>query len=98
MESIGTPRFFTAHAATVRAVAFSPKDRFLFASGGNDGNICLYHAGRTELLNMFPVISSGMSRHVYALRYTCDGRKVRERLTLVRSIILIILFYSRSWP
>ncbi|KAH9403819.1 hypothetical protein TYRP_015011 [Tyrophagus putrescentiae] len=88
MESIGTPRFFTAHAATVRAVAFSPKDRFLFASGGNDGNICLYHAGRAELLNMFPVISSGMSRHVYALRYTCDGRKILAVTTTRRLSVL----------
>lgn len=90
MESIGTPRFFATHSSTVRAVAFSPKDRFLFGSGGNDGNIGLYHAGRSELLNMFPVISSGVNRHVYALRFTCDGRKVKlQNLQILESGLYI---------
>lgn len=87
METIGAPRFFATHSATVRAVAFSPKERFIFASGGNDGNICIYHAGRAELLNMYPVINSGINRHVHAIRYTCDGRKVSLEITKVELLL-----------
>ena len=67
MEKLGQPRFFSSHSASVRSVAFSPTDRHLFCSVGNDGNVCIYHAGRAELLSIFPVINSGVNRHVVPL-------------------------------
>ena len=76
MEKIGTARFFNSHSAPVRCVAFNPAERYIFCSGGNDGNVCVYHAGRAELLNVHTVINSGVNRNINAVRFNCDGKKV----------------------
>ena len=76
MEKIGLPRFFSSHNSVVRSVSFNPCDRYLFCSGGNDGNICMFHAGRAELLNIYSVISVGINRYVSAVRFNSDGKKV----------------------
>ena len=100
MEQIGAARFFGSHSASVRAVAFCPTERYLFASGGNDGNVCLYHAGRAELLNIFTVITNGLNRHINAIRYTCDGKKVcpffwvsRSRALRIKIKESVVLFW-----
>ena len=79
-------RFFSTHNnSCVRSVAFNPKDRFIFCSGGNDGQIGLYHAGRAELLRTNSVISSSSSssssshhnnRCVSGVTFSSDGKKV----------------------
>lgn len=88
MEKLGQPRFFSSHSASVRSVAFSPTDRHLFCSVGNDGNVCIYHAGRAELLSIFPVINSGVNRHVSTARFTCDGKKILAITTSRRLSVL----------
>ncbi|XP_075586132.1 uncharacterized protein LOC124490657 [Dermatophagoides farinae] len=79
MDSINNRkcRFFSTHNnSCVRSVAFNPKDRYLFCSGGNDGQIGIYHAGRAELLRTNSVISSGLNRCVSAVSFSSDGKKI----------------------
>lgn len=69
-------RFLTAHKSSVRSVSFNPKERYIFCSAANDGQICIYHAGRGELLSTHPVISTGLNRFVSSVVFASDGKKV----------------------
>ena len=41
MQKEGNPRFLRHHDSSVKGVTFSPRDRFLFASGASDGKVSL---------------------------------------------------------
>ncbi len=76
MECLGSARFLRHHNGSVRGVAYSPTDRYLFCSGAYDGNVCLYHALRCELLKSFCVTSMGLAKNINAVRFTNDGQRV----------------------
>ncbi|XP_054165732.1 uncharacterized protein LOC128963253 [Oppia nitens] len=88
MESLGSARFLRHHSGSVRGVAFSPTDRYLFCSGAYDGNVCLYHALRCELIRSFHVTTMGLARNVNAVRFTNDGRRILAATTARRLSVL----------
>ncbi|XP_074596164.1 uncharacterized protein LOC141851323 [Brevipalpus obovatus] len=79
MQSEGKPRFLQNHSKEVKGVAFSPKDRHLFCSGGNDGKINIYNAHDASVHNLllsFKLASPNTGRHITGIRFTPDGQKI----------------------
>lgn len=56
MQKEGTPRFLRHHSQPVKGVAFSPRDRYLFASGGADGKVSL---NMIDLSVVFAILING---------------------------------------
>jgi len=52
MQNEGRPRFLKHHTSSVKGVSFSPKDRYLFTSGGSDGKINIYNAHQSSFHNL----------------------------------------------
>lgn len=88
MQKEGKPRFLKHHHGGVRGVAFSPKDRYVFCSGGCDGRINLYSALHAELTQSYQVHTMTLARHVNAVRFTSDGSRILAATTARRLIVL----------
>uniref|UniRef100_A0A023G8I9 Putative wd40 domain protein n=1 Tax=Amblyomma triste TaxID=251400 RepID=A0A023G8I9_AMBTT len=76
MQKQGSPFFLRYHQGSVRAVSFSPRDRYLFCSGAYDGKVNLYTAQHMELLMCYQVSSVAMVRNINAVRFTSDGSRI----------------------
>ncbi|XP_015602283.1 uncharacterized protein LOC107271143 isoform X2 [Cephus cinctus] len=76
MQQEGTPRFLKFHQGSVRGVAFSPRDRYLFCSGGYDGKVNLYSALRMEWLLDYQIELMPQMNNVNAVRFTSDGSRI----------------------
>lgn len=76
MAKVRRAHHFHLPNSSARTVSFSPTSSYIFAAGGSDGNICLYHAGQLKLVKTCSVISSGLNRHIGTVKYNCDGSKV----------------------
>lgn len=88
MQKEGTPRFLRYHQGSVRGVAFSPKDRYLFCSGAYDGTVNLYSAFRTELLMCYQITTMNLARNVNAVRFTSDGCRILAATTARRLAVI----------
>ncbi|KAL0276874.1 UNVERIFIED_CONTAM: hypothetical protein PYX00_004345 [Menopon gallinae] len=88
MQQEGKPRFLKYHQQSVRGVAFSPMDRYLFCSGGYDGKINLYSALRLELLMCYQITTVTLARHVNAVRFTSDGLRILAATTARRLAVV----------
>lgn len=84
MQQEGKPKFLKFHQQSVRGVAFSPRDRYLFCSGGYDGKVNLYSALRLELLLCYQITTMTLARHVSAVRFTSDGSRILAATTARR--------------
>ncbi|GAB6026928.1 hypothetical protein CHUAL_013571 [Chamberlinius hualienensis] len=77
MQKEGKATFLKFHSGSVRGVAFSPADRYLFCSGASDGRVNLYSALKTELLMCYQVgTGSHQSRVVSGVKFNSDGSKI----------------------
>ncbi|XP_050533573.1 uncharacterized protein LOC126901257 [Daktulosphaira vitifoliae] len=76
MQKEGKPRFLKHHSNSVRGVAFSPRDRYLFCSGGYDGKVNLYSSLRMELLMSYSITTMAIAKNVNAVRFTSDGSRI----------------------
>lgn len=76
------------HQGSVRGVAFSPTDRYLFCSGAYDGRVNLYSALRAELLMCYQITTSSLSRNVSAVRFNSDGTKILATTTARRLAVI----------
>ncbi|UXI20871.1 hypothetical protein NH340_JMT06814 [Sarcoptes scabiei] len=72
----GSLSFISTDNHSVRNVAFSRSDRNLFCSGGNDGQICIYHTSRLSSLKSYSVLSAGVNRFISAVAFSSDGSKI----------------------
>lgn len=92
MNVQGTPKFLKTHSGVVKGVAFSPKDRYLFCSGGYDGRVNLYSAsGITstyELLISYQITTMGLARNINGVRFTSDGRRILAATTAKRLAVV----------
>ncbi|KAE9532922.1 hypothetical protein AGLY_009350 [Aphis glycines] len=87
MQKEGKPRFLKHHSNSVRGVAFSPRDRYLFCSGAYDGKVNLYSSLRMELLMSYSITTMAVAKNVNAVRFTSDGS---------RTVFLIVTNSERS--
>ncbi|RWS01659.1 hypothetical protein B4U79_07745, partial [Dinothrombium tinctorium] len=91
MQSEGSPRFLRHHSSTVKGVAFSPKDRYLFASGGSEGKVNLYSCSNSlshQLIISYHLTNSNIARNINGLRFTSDGRRILCATTSRRLTVL----------
>lgn len=92
MQQEGTARFLRHHTNAVKGVAFSPTDRYMFASGGHDGKVNLYTAGSTsayELLVSYPLNPTQASpRNINGVRFTSDGSRLLAVTTAKKLVVL----------
>ncbi|KAK7601790.1 hypothetical protein V9T40_009231 [Parthenolecanium corni] len=88
MQEEGNVKFLKYHQGSVRGVAFSPRDRYLFCSGGNDGKVNLYTALRTELLMSYQITTMTITRNINAVRFTNDGSKILAATTARRLAVV----------
>jgi len=88
MQQEGKPRFLKFHQGSVRGVAFSPKDRYLFCSGAYDGKVNLYSALRMELLMCYQITTMTLARNVNAVRFTSDGSRILAATTARRLAVV----------
>ncbi|XP_046408299.1 uncharacterized protein LOC124172844 [Ischnura elegans] len=88
MQQEGTPRFLKYHQGSVRGVAFSPRDRYLFCSGAYDGKVNLYSALRMELLMCYQITTMTLARNVNAVRFTSDGSRILAATTSRRLAVV----------
>ncbi|KAK6635050.1 hypothetical protein RUM44_000299 [Polyplax serrata] len=88
MQQEGKPRFLKYHQQSVRGVAFSPRDRYLFCSGGYDGKVNLYSAMRLDLLMCYQITTMTLARHVNAVRFTSDGSRILAATTARRLAVV----------
>ncbi|KAL7291518.1 guanine nucleotide-binding protein subunit beta-like protein A [Trichogramma pretiosum] len=88
MQQEGKPRFLKFHQGSVRGVAFSPRDRYLFCSGGCDGKVNLYSALRMELLMCYQITPITHVKNVNAVRFTSDGSRVLAA-TNTRKLVVV---------
>lgn len=88
MQTQGTPRFLKFHQGSVRGVAFSPTDRYLFCSGAYDGRVNLYSALRSELLMSYQITTMSLARNVNAVRFNSDGTKILATTTARRLAVI----------
>ncbi|KAF8785909.1 uncharacterized protein LOC129959462 isoform X2 [Argiope bruennichi] len=88
MQQEGTVKFLKFHQGSVRGVAFSPRDRYLFCSGAYDGKVNLYSAQRTELLMCYQISTLGNTRNVNAVRFTSDGSRILASTTARRLAVI----------
>ncbi|XP_077496081.1 uncharacterized protein LOC144106982 isoform X2 [Amblyomma americanum] len=88
MQKEGSPVFLRYHQGSVRAVSFSPRDRYLFCSGAYDGKVNLYTAQHMELLMCYQVASVGMTRNINAVRFTSDGSRILAATTARRLAVI----------
>lgn len=75
MQIEGKPKFLKHHDKDVRGIAFSPKDRYIFTSGGGDGKINIYNALNASvhaLLVSFK-LSSPSSSKLFTIFYLCSS-------------------------
>lgn len=73
MQSEGKPKFLRYHSKVVKGVAFSPKDRHLFCSGGDDGKINIYNAHNASVHNLllsFKLTTPSTGKYDYAHTHT----------------------------
>ncbi|CAB3368969.1 uncharacterized protein LOC135934438 [Cloeon dipterum] len=88
MQQEGTPKFLKYHQGSVRGVAFSPKDRYLFCSGAYDGRLILYSALRAEMLVTYQITTLTLARNINAVRFTSDGSKILAATTVRRVAVV----------
>ncbi|XP_051167339.1 uncharacterized protein LOC127285391 [Leptopilina boulardi] len=88
MQQEGTPKFLKFHQGRVRGVAFSPRDRYLFCSGGYDGKVNLYSALRMELLTCYQITAMTQTQNVNAVRFTSDGSRVLAATNARRLVVV----------
>ncbi|XP_071444368.1 uncharacterized protein [Hetaerina americana] len=88
MQQEGKPRFLKYHQGSVRGVAFSPRDRYLFCSGAYDGKVNLYSALRMELLMCYQITTMTLARNVNAVRFTSDGSRILAATTARRLAVV----------
>ncbi|XP_058799554.1 uncharacterized protein LOC131669018 isoform X1 [Phymastichus coffea] len=88
MQQEGTPKFLKFHQGSVRGVAFSPRDRYLFCSGGYDGKVNLYSALRMELLRCYQITPMTQVKNVNAVRFTSDGSRVLAATNTRRLVVV----------
>ncbi|XP_064485880.1 uncharacterized protein LOC135398401 isoform X1 [Ornithodoros turicata] len=88
MQREGSPVFLRYHQGSVRAVAFSPRDRYLFCSGAYDGKVNLYSAQQMELLMCYQITAMGLARNVNAVRFTSDGSRILAATTARRLAVI----------
>ncbi|XP_043274005.1 POC1 centriolar protein homolog [Venturia canescens] len=88
MQQEGTPKFLKCHQGSVRGVAFSPRDRYLFCSGGYDGKVNFYSALRTEFLMCYEVTPLTQAKNVNAVRFTSDGSRVLAATNSRRLVVI----------
>ncbi|KAJ1532174.1 hypothetical protein ONE63_000796 [Megalurothrips usitatus] len=88
MQQEGKPRFLKFHQGSVRGVAFSPRDRYLFCSGAYDGKVNLYSALRMELLMCYQITTMTLARNVNAVRFTSDGSRILAATTARRLAVV----------
>lgn len=88
MQKEGVAKFLKYHQGSVRGVAFSPTDRYLFCSGAYDGRVNLYSALRAELLMCYQITTSSLSRNVSAVRFNSDGTKILATTTARRLAVI----------
>uniref|UniRef100_A0A1B6G5C8 Uncharacterized protein n=1 Tax=Cuerna arida TaxID=1464854 RepID=A0A1B6G5C8_9HEMI len=84
MQQEDKPKFLKFHQGSVRSVAFSPRDRYLFCSGAYDGKVNLYSALRMELLMCYQITTMTLARNVNAVRFTSDGSRILAATTARR--------------
>ncbi|XP_015512493.1 uncharacterized protein [Neodiprion pinetum] len=88
MQQQGTPKFLKFHQSSVRSVAFSPRDRYLFCSGGYDGKVNLYSALRMELLMCYQITRMTLAKNINAVRFTSDGSRILAATTARRLVVV----------
>lgn len=88
MQQEGKPKFLKFHQGSVRGVAFSPRDRYLFCSGAYDGKVNLYSALRMELLMCYQITTLTLARNVNAVRFTSDGSRILAATTARRLAVV----------
>ncbi|XP_034935657.1 uncharacterized protein [Chelonus insularis] len=90
MQQEGSPKFLKYHQGSVRSVAFSPRDRYLFCSGGYDGKIIFYSALRMESVLCYQITPHYITqaKNVNAVRFTSDGSRVIA-VTNARRLVVI---------
>ncbi|CAG2055080.1 unnamed protein product [Timema podura] len=88
MQQQGKPKFLKFHQGSVRGVAFSPRDRYLFCSGAYDGKVNLYSALRMELLMCYQITTMTLARNVNAVRFTSDGSRILATTTARRLAVV----------
>lgn len=91
MQVEGTPKFLRHHTSAVKGVAFSPKDRYLFVSGGNEGKVNLYSCSNSlshQLLISYQLTNANVSRNINGIRFTSDGRRILCATTSRRLTVL----------
>ncbi|XP_012265167.1 uncharacterized protein LOC105691339 isoform X1 [Athalia rosae] len=88
MQQQGTPKFLKYHQSSVRSVAFSPRDRYLFCSGGYDGKVNLYSALRMEFLMCYQITRMTLAKNVNAVRFTSDGSRILAATTARRLVVV----------
>lgn len=74
MQIEGKPKFFRHHERDVRGIAFSPKDRYLFTSGGADGKINIYNAHNASINSL--LVSFKLTQQTsgnYYVYFSCDA-------------------------
>ncbi|CAB4043102.1 uncharacterized protein LOC110044891 [Paramuricea clavata] len=76
------------HSGSVRGVAFSPVDRYLFCSGAYDGKVNIYSAKKCHLLGSYQITTLSLARNINAVRFTSDGQKVLATTTVRRLAVL----------
>lgn len=91
MQGEGKPMFLRHHSKEVKGVVFSPTDRYLFTSGGNDGKINIYRAhnrGFHKHEMSFKLASPTTGRTITGLKFTPDGTKILASSTSHRLAVL----------
>lgn len=88
MQKEGNVKFLKFHQGSVRGVAFSPTDRYLFCSGACDGRVNLYSALKAELLMCYQISSGNQSRNVNGVRFNSDGSKIFATTTAKRLAVI----------
>lgn len=88
MEVENSLEFLYFHSGSVRGVAFSPVDRYLFCSGAYDGKVNLYSAKKCHLLGSYQITTLSLARNINAVRFTPDGQKILATTAVRRLAVL----------
>lgn len=76
MQHEGTPQFIHAHAGIVKGVAFSPKERYVFCSGGTDGKVNVYNALQGQHTMSTKITSPHAMKNINAVKFNSDGSRI----------------------
>lgn len=87
MQQPGKPQFIHAHTGIVKGVAFSPKHRYIFCSGGTDGKVNVYNALQGQHMMSSRITSPHAMKNINAVKFNADGSRILSTTSRRLSVI-----------